>query len=152
MHTLQKRTTKLEQKMASQSLSHIQGFGIRLHTERSKGVKIRLEESGEQVTIPDKAFFILLDVLSTMSEGKSITIMPSETELSSRQAAEMLNMSRPHLVKLLESGKMPFKKVGSHRRVLLNDVIEYKEKLRQNREDQLTFLAEQAQQLNLGYV
>ena len=152
MHTLQKRTTKLEQKMASQSLSHIQGFGIRLHTERSKGVKIRLEESGEQVTIPDKAFFILLDVLSTMSEGKSITIMPSETELSSRQAAEMLNMSRPHLVKLLESGKMPFKKVGSHRRVLLSDVIEYKEKLRQNREAQLTFLAEQAQQLNLGYI
>jgi excisionase family DNA binding protein len=151
MHTLQKRTTKLEQKMASQSLNRIKGFGIRLHTERSKGVKIRLEESGEQVTIPDKAFFILLDVLSNMSEGKSITIMPSETELSSRQAAEMLNMSRPHLVKLLESGKMPFKKVGSHRRVLLNDVIEYKEKLRQNREDQLTFLAKQAQQLNLGY-
>ena len=137
--------------MASQSLNRIKGFGIRLHTERSKGVKIRLEESGEQVTIPDKAFFILLDVLSNMSEGKSITIMPSETELSSRQAAEMLNMSRPHLVKLLESGKMPFKKVGSHRRVLLNDVIEYKEKLRQNREDQLTFLAKQAQQLNLGY-
>jgi len=152
MHTLQKRTTKLEQKMASQSLNHIKGFGIRLYAERSKGVKIRLEESGEQVTIPDKAFLILLDVLSNMSEGKSIIIMPSETELSSCQAAEMLNVSRPHLVKLLESGKMPFKKVGSHRRVLLNDVIEYKEKLRQNREDQLTFLAEQAQQINLGYI
>jgi excisionase family DNA binding protein len=152
MHTLQKRTTKLEQEMASQSLNHIKGFGTRLPSDRSKGVKIRLEESGEQVTIPDKAFLILVDVLSNMSEGKTITILPSETEISTQQAADMLNMSRPHLVKLLESGKIPFKKVGNHRRLLLNDLIEFKEKLRQNRENQLIFLAKQAQEFNLGYV
>jgi excisionase family DNA binding protein len=111
-----------------------------------------LEESGEQVTIPDKAFLILVDVLSNMSEGKTITILPSETEISTQQAADMLNMSRPHLVKLLESGKIPFKKVGNHRRLLLNDLIEFKEKLRQNRENQLIFLAKQAQEFNLGYV
>jgi excisionase family DNA binding protein len=152
MHTLQKRTTKLEQKMASQSLNHIKGFSTRLPSDRSKGVKIRLEESGEQVTIPDKAFLILVDVLSNMSEGKSITILPSETEISTQQAADMLNMSRPHLVKLLESGKIPYKKVGNHRRLLLNDLIEFKEKLRQNRENQLIFLAKQAQEFNLGYL
>jgi len=138
--------------MASQSLNHIKGFSTRLPSDRSKGVKIRLEESGEQVTIPDKAFLILVDVLSNMSEGKSITILPSETEISTQQAADMLNMSRPHLVKLLESGKIPYKKVGNHRRLLLNDLIEFKEKLRQNRENQLIFLAKQAQEFNLGYL
>lgn len=147
----QERTTKQEQSMASRSLNHIKGLGSRLRSGRTQGVKIRLEESGEQVIIPDKAFSILVDVLSKMSEGKSVTIFPSETELTTRQAAELLRISRPHLVKLLESGKMPFKKVGSHRRILLNDLIEYEDKRRQDKEEQLTFLASQAQELNLGY-
>ena len=151
MIKVQERTTKQEQNMASRSLNHIKGVGSRLRSNRSKGVKIMLEESGEQVIIPDKAFCILVDVLSKMSEGKSVTILPSETELTTRQAADMLRVSRPHLVKLLESGKMPFKKVGSHRRILLNDLIEYDEKLRQNRENQLIFLTKQAQELSLGY-
>jgi len=151
MIKVQERTTKQEQSMASRSLNHIKGVGSRLRSGHSKGVKIMLEESGEQVIIPDKAFSILVDVLSKMSEGKSVTILPSETELTTRQAADMLRVSRPHLVKLLESGKMPYKKVGSHRRILLNDLIEYDEKLRQNRENQMIFLAKQAQELSLGY-
>lgn len=151
MIKVQEKTTKQEQSMASRSLNHIKGVGSRLRSGHSEGVKIMLEESGEQVIIPDKAFSILVDVLSKMSEGKSVTILPSETELTTRQAADMLRVSRPHLVKLLESGKMPFKKVGSHRRILLNDLIEYDEKLRQNRENQLIFLTKQAQELSLGY-
>ncbi|WP_211228191.1 excisionase family DNA-binding protein [Aequorivita capsosiphonis] len=61
-----------------------------------------------------------------MAEGKTISIVPSNSEVSTQQAADMLNVSRPHLVKLLEAQKIPFKKVGSHRRILLNDIIEYK--------------------------
>ncbi len=63
----------------------------------------------------------------------------------------MLNVSRPHLIKLLEAKKIPFNKVGSHRRILLNDIMEYKEQLAKQREAQLDFLSNQAQDLNLGY-
>ena len=63
----------------------------------------------------------------------------------------MINVSRPHLIKLLESKQIPFKKVGSHRRVLLMDIMEYQDQLTKQREDQLAFLSNQAQDLNLGY-
>ena len=61
-----------------------------------------------------------------MAEGKTVSIVPSDSELSTQQAADMINVSRPHLIKLLESKQIPFKKVGSHRRVLLMDIMEYK--------------------------
>ncbi len=63
----------------------------------------------------------------------------------------MLNVSRPYLVKLLETKKIPFKKAGSHRRVLLKDIMEYEAQLAKQREVQLDFLSNQAQDLNLGY-
>ena len=63
----------------------------------------------------------------------------------------MLNVSRPHIVKLLEEGVIPFKKVGSHRRILLDDLLTYEAQHKANRKANLRFLAEQAQDLNLGY-
>ena len=63
----------------------------------------------------------------------------------------MINVSRPHLIKLLESKQIPFKKVGSHRRVLLMDIMDYQDQIVKQREDQLDFLSNQAQDLNLGY-
>lgn len=86
-----------------------------------------------------------------MSEGKSITIVPTDSELSTQQAADMLHVSRPHLIKLLESKKIPFKKVGSHRRILLRDIINFEKKFEKDREEQLKFLSKQAQDLDLGY-
>lgn len=151
MNTTPKQTSKQDQKMASLSLANIRGAGSRFRKDRTKGVKIKLEETGEQITIPETAFSILVEVLSNMSEGKSLTILTAETELSTQKAAEILKVSRPHLVKLLETGILPFRKVGSHRRILLYDLIKYDEKLKNNREKQLTFLAKQAQELNLGY-
>jgi excisionase family DNA binding protein len=86
-----------------------------------------------------------------MAEGKSLTLIPSDSEVSTQQAADILNVSRPHLVKLLEKGYIPFKKVGSHRRIELKDIVTYEEKQKKNRKDQLDFLSRQAQELNLGY-
>jgi excisionase family DNA binding protein len=86
-----------------------------------------------------------------MAEGKTISIIPSNSELSTQQAADMINVSRPHLIKLLESKQIPFNKVGSHRRVLLMDIMKYQDQLAKQRENQLDFLSNQAQDLNLGY-
>ena len=86
-----------------------------------------------------------------MAEGKTISIVPSDSELSTQQAADLINVSRPHLIKLLESKQIPFKKVGSHRRVLLMDIMDYQDQIVKQREDQLDFLSNQAQELILGY-
>lgn len=71
--------------------------------------------------------------------------------ISIQQAADILNVSRPHVVKLLEEGIIPFKKVGSHRRMLLEDVLVYANHQKETRKENLQFLTQQAQELNLGY-
>jgi len=86
-----------------------------------------------------------------MAEGKSIALMPTDAEISTQQAAEILNVSRPHVIKLLEKGDIPYKKVGSHRRILLQDILEYEAIFKKKRRKQLNKLAAEAQKLNLGY-
>ncbi len=72
-------------------------------------------------------------------------------ELSIKQAADFLNVSRPFLVQLLENGKIPFHKIGTHRRVKSSDLMEYKQEIEQQRLHTLDELAEQAQRLDMGY-
>jgi excisionase family DNA binding protein len=86
-----------------------------------------------------------------MSDGKSVDIVPEDTELSTQQAAGILNVSRPFIIKLLEQGRMPFKKVGKHRRILLQDVLRIKEQQNKLRESQLERLVKDSQILGLGY-
>ena len=86
-----------------------------------------------------------------MVEGKAVQISPINTELSTQEAADMLGVSRPFIVKLLEQNQIPFKKVGTHRRIVLEDLQAYERKQRTIREKKLQFLARQAQDLKLGY-
>jgi len=151
METILKRTTGDDQRIALGSISRLKGVSSKLRSVKTPGVKIKIQETGEFVTIPKKALSLLMAILANMSEGKSITIIPTDSEVSTQQAADMLNVSRPHLVKLLENNTIPFKKVGSHRRILLRDLIEYQNGLKKTREEKLKFLSEQAQELNLGY-
>jgi len=90
-------------------------------------------------------------MLSQMGQGNAVTLLPIHTELTTQEAANLLNVSRPHLVKLLETGKIPFHKVGNHRRVRFEDLMEYKESIDQQRMETLDKLTAQAQELNLGY-
>jgi|TARA_B110000093_G_C12893047_1_gene376940 excisionase family DNA binding protein len=151
METLIRRTTKEDQKIALSSLQGFQVVSQRIKSSRKKGVKIKIHETGKFITIPKKALTLLSAIIQNMAEGKTISIVPSNSEVSTQQAADMLNVSRPHLIKLLEAKKIPFNKVGSHRRILLKDIMEYKEQLAKQREAQLDFLSNQAQDLNLGY-
>jgi len=70
---------------------------------------------------------LLLEILTEIFKSNAITVMPIYAELSTQETAELLNISRPHLVELLEQGKIPFRKVGIHRRVLAKDVFDYKQ-------------------------
>lgn len=151
METTINKTSLEDQKIACSAIARLKEVSNTLNMVSDSAVKIQVQESDEVVSIPKKAFSLLLSILSTMSEGKSMRIIPTNTELSTQQAADLLNMSRPHLVKLLENNTIPFKKVGSHRRVLLKDLVAYENGLQQVREKQLKFLSEQAQNLHLGY-
>jgi excisionase family DNA binding protein len=76
---------------------------------------------------------------------------PSEDELTTREAAKLLNVSHPHLVTLLEEGEIPFHKVEMHRRVYREDVLDYKTHQREEAEEAMQNLTDQAQELGLGY-
>jgi excisionase family DNA binding protein len=124
-----KKTTKEDQRIARSSMSKLQEISKKIRKNGKNPVKIKIQENGEFFTVPRKAVSMLLTILDKMAEGRSITLLLSDAELSTQQAADMLNVSRPHVVKLLENGEIPFKKVGSHRRIGLKDLIEYEKKL-----------------------
>ena len=105
----------------------------------------------DDLIMPGYAINLLLDILTEMSKGNAITVMPVHAELSTQETAELLNVSRPHLVELLEQGKIPFRKVGTHRRVLAKDAFDYKQRIDEDRLKALDELTAQAQQLGMGY-
>lgn len=84
----------------------------------------------------------LLDVLRLVASGRGFTLVPVKAELTTKQAADYLNVSRPHLVKLLEEGSIPFHKVGRHRRVLAEDLFAYRDRRNEERRGALDELAD----------
>jgi excisionase family DNA binding protein len=91
--------------------------------------KARLVGRGGEpaLELPDTVFELLLQILRGMEQGKAISIVPVMQNLTTQQAAEMLGVSRPFLVKLLDAGTLPFHMVGTHRRIYLRDLLKYKE-------------------------
>lgn len=151
MEGVLERTTKEEQEIARTSISTVHETSRIVVKNKSSSVKIKIQENGDIIKIPKKAILLLFEILDNMAQGKSFTLIPSDSEISTQQAADMLNVSRPHLVKLLEDGLIPFKKTGTHRRIELKHLIAYQQKTAENRKDKLDFLVKQAQELNLGY-
>lgn len=100
---------------------------------------------GAHVELSDSAFRALSVVVRGMAAGMTMTLMPSGKQLTTKQAAEMLGVSRPHLIKLLDEGVMPFERVGTHRRLRAEDVLAYRADRNRRRREQLDALSQLAQ-------
>jgi excisionase family DNA binding protein len=121
---------------------------------RKESVQVRVEpESGEEgtITIPLPAFRLLADILSEMGKGNAVTLIPICAELTTQQAADLLNVSRPYLIELLEKGEIPFRQVGTQRRVLFQELTAYQERTDQRRLKALEELSALDQELGFGY-
>lgn len=106
---------------------------------------------GETIAIPRSAFHALKLIVQAMAQGQTITLVPHERELTTQEAADILHVSRPHLVKLLDEGVIPHYKVGTHRRVRVEDVLAYREQRAGVRREKLDELTRLSEELDGGY-
>ena len=115
-------------------------------------LRVSTQGGGETVvSVPATAFKLLGDILNEMAKGNAVTLIPVHAELTTQQAAELLGVSRPFIVEQLEKGNIPFRKVGTHRRVVFRDLMEYKRSMDRKRLESLHELAAETQKLGLGY-
>jgi len=96
---------------------------------------------GTEIEIPNDLYDILRDVVAALSQGMAISIAPHNTMLTTQEAADLLNISRPTLVRLLADGEIPHTMRGRHRRVMLRDVLDYQERTRTERRQALDQMA-----------
>lgn len=139
---------------SSQQLAHLLG-GLRPRNGKAARtgapVKIELRLDGEQevVALPSSALELLNEILVQMAEGNAISILPQKCELTTMQAAEILNVSRPYLIGLLDKHQLPYRMVGSHRRIRLDDVMNFKQDIDEKRLNALRELSELSEELGM---
>lgn len=119
--------------------------------KRSLMLRVRDAEQDRPLELPAGAVAMLMDILEAMAAGRGVTIIPENAELTTVQAAELLNVSRPFLIKLLDDGVIPHRKVGKHRRIRMEDVMAYKLDIDRKREAVLDQLSREAQEQGMGY-
>ncbi|WP_253822010.1 helix-turn-helix domain-containing protein [Vibrio sp. 99-8-1] len=112
-----------------------------------------IDKSGKthEVTIPASALNMMIEVLTQLGQGNSVSITPIHAELTTQEGADMLNMSRPTFIKLLDSKEIPFSRTGNRRKVAYADLIEYKNRLEEIRLATLDELSALDQEMGMGY-
>ncbi|MFV0339178.1 MAG: helix-turn-helix domain-containing protein [Parachlamydiaceae bacterium] len=116
--------------------------------KENEPVAIHIDDS-DKIVLPFGAIKLLIELLSQMASGNAVTMIPIHKSLTTQEAADLLNVSRPYLIKLLEQGKIPFEKVGSHRRIKAEDLFKYHSALAQDKKSALDELSQQTKDLDL---
>ncbi len=123
----------------------------RLLARRPEADRARVQLDGVDLVLPRQAVALLRDLLTEMAQGNAVTIMPTHAELTTQEAADILNVSRPYLIKLLEENVIPFYRVGTHRRIRYQDLLTYKAERDATSREAMDALTDQAQELDMGY-
>lgn len=123
----------------------------RMAAQQGRAVARLVGPDGIEAEVPASAFAALQAAVRDMAQGLTITLIPHDKELTTREAADILNVSRPFLVKLLDRGDIPSHRVGTHRRVRVEDVLAYREVRAARRREKLRELTELSEQLAGGY-
>lgn len=117
---------------------------------KDQAVKISLSD-GKELELPKAMTEFLVRILTELSNGNMVDIVPIHAELTTQEAANHLNVSRPYLIKLLEQGKIPYHKVGTHRRILFAELRSYMVAHEIQREAAMAEIAKLSQELDIGY-
>ncbi|KPQ01017.1 MAG: toxin-antitoxin system antidote component [Bacteroidetes bacterium HLUCCA01] len=118
----------------------------------SKGsVYLTVSSDSSPISIPSDAVFYLEQILEHMAKGQQVEIVSGSQMMTTQQAADFMNVSRPYVVKLMETGELPFTKVGTHRRIAFKDLDTYQTAQKKRARKALQKLADQAQELDMGY-
>ena len=135
------------------ALAKVSGQRLAAHLGHPGEVRLEVKSDSrsEELVLPPSALRLLQSILNELGQGNAVTLTPIRAELTTQQAADLLNVSRPHLVKLLDDGAMPSRKVGSHRRVLLSDLLAYREEWHAKRHAALDELTALSQEIDMGY-
>jgi excisionase family DNA binding protein len=133
---------------AAQAVADLNAF-LRAHPTPTARVRLCSDDTETQVVIPAVAFRFFVDVLAELANGNAVTVAPVHAELTTQQAADLMNVSRPYLIKLLDEGKLPFRRVGNRRKVQLVDVVDYKRRDDAQRQAVLDELTREAEDLGL---
>ena len=115
------------------------------------GRSTQVQIGSERITMPKNVVQIMLEVMTQVANGQQVSVLPKDTDLTTAETADLLNVSRPYVVQLLNEGKLPFRMVGTHRRVLLEDAVQYKETQRKKSLEIMAELSKEAQDLGYGY-
>lgn len=116
-----------------------------------KSVTLRLGGIKEEIKLPKAAGSLLVEILNELGKGKVVKVLAMDAEISTQQAADLLHISRPFLINLLERKEIPLHRIGSHRRLRLSDVLAYKKRTDEQRMAALDELTQLSQDLGLGY-
>lgn len=135
------------------AIARISGQLLSPYAQQKRPLTLRVRDAGQEqpIELPSGAVALLMDILEAMAAGRGVTIIPESAELTTVQAADVLNVSRPFLIKLLDDGVISHRKVGKHRRIRMEDVMAYKAAIDQERENLLDQLAHEAQEQGMGY-
>lgn len=138
----EKAMAKSAEQMLMKSLDHSKAATITVESE---------DGTAPTVSVPPQVLKVLAQALGAMARGQPVTLISQKQELSTVEAANMLNVSRPFVIREIEAGRIKHRMVGTHRRVLYADLMEYARTMRANQESALEDMAEEARRLGLTY-
>lgn len=131
------------------NIAKVEDFFTRLDNGYKSSRPCLVSSAGEEIELPEPVFHLLRQLVHDLAQGNSVTIVPVHKELTTQEAADILNVSRQYLVELLSAGAIPFTLVGTHRRIRFGDLMDYKERRDASRREGLSRLTSRSQKLGL---